>query len=131
MPLEWILASAMFVAERRRFDGAEVIHLIKSAKGNIDWERLLHRLGDNRELLLWHLILFDFVYPGHSDYLPQDLMVELFEEARHRWAQPEKDEKSFRGTLIDPFAFTVDVEDLGYEDRRNTESLVDEEGEEL
>ena len=131
MPLEWVLASAMFVAERRRFDGAEVIHLIKYAWEDIDWQRILNRLGDNRELLLWHLILFDFVYPGHSDYLPQELMVALFDEARRRWTAQDKDEKSFRGTLIDPFAFTVDIEDLGYEDRRNTESLVDEEGEEL
>ena len=36
---------------------------------------------------------------------------------------------AFRGTLLDPFSFLVDIEDWGYEDRRNLEPVVDDEGE--
>lgn len=131
IPIEEMIASAIYIAERRRFDGGEVIHLIKSKKGKIDWQRVLNRLGDNRELLLWHLILFDFVYPGHSDYLPQELMLTLFEEMRQRWKNPKKDPKEFRGSLLDPFAYTVDIQDWGYEDKRNLRPLVTEEGDPL
>ena len=34
-------------------------------------------------------------------------------------------------TLLDPFSYTVDVEDWGYEDRRNKEPLVDKQGKQL
>ncbi len=128
IPIEEMIASAMYIAGRNRFDGPEVVHLIHSAKGQLDWQRILDRLPENRELLLWHLILFDFVYPGHSDYLPQELMVQLFEEAKKRWNKPDKNRKAFRGTLLDPFSYTVDVEDWGYEDRRNNKPLVDKQG---
>jgi hypothetical protein len=128
IPIEEMIASAAYIAGRNRFDGPEVAHLIQSAKGQLNWQRILDRLGENRELLLWHLILFDFVYPGHPDYLPQDLMVGLFNRARKRWKALEHDPKAFRGTLLDPFSYTVDVEDWGYEDRRNNQPLVDKQG---
>lgn len=136
IPMEEMIASAAYVAGRNRFDGPEVAHLIRSAKGKLNWQRILERMGENRELLLWHLIHFDFLYPGHSNYLPQDLMVELFEEARSRWANQKqkrglKHTKMFRGTLLDPFSYTVDVEDWGYEDRRNKDPLVDRKGNRL
>lgn len=126
-PIEEMLASAMYVAERRRFDGAEVIHLIYSTKGNLDWERIQKRLGDNRELILWHFILFDFVYPGHRSYMPRDLFLQLLKEARENLSKRE-DPKAFRGSLIDPFSFTVDIEDWGFEDRRKLKPLVDKNG---
>lgn len=127
-PIEEMIASAAYVAGRNRFDGPEIVHLIRFAKGKLDWERILTRLGDNRELLLWHLLLFDFIYPGHSNYLPQELMAQLFEEVRSRWKSGRRSPKAFRGTLLDPFSYTVDVEDWGYEDRRNKDPLVDRKG---
>lgn len=128
IPIEEMISSAAYIAGRNRFDGPEVAHLIQSTDGNLNWQRILNRLGDNRELLLWHLILFDFLYPGHSNYLPKDLMVELFDEARERWKKRNRNPKAFRGTLLDPFSYTVDVEDWGYEDRRNSVPLVDKQG---
>jgi hypothetical protein len=129
IPIEEMIASIVYVAERRRFDGGEVIHLIKCSQGKLDWQRIIDRLGEHRELLLWHLILFDFVYPGDSRYLPKDLMVQLFEERRQEWSKPGKKPKISRGPLLDPFLFTVDINDWGYEDPRNLEPLVNEKGE--
>ncbi len=129
IPIEELIASKVFVAERYRFDGADVLHLIQRSEGKIDWARVLKLLGRNHELLLWHLLLFDYVYPGQADALPQDLMRELFERAQRRWHMPSQNPKGFRGTLLDPFSFAVDIEDWGYEDRRELDPLVDEEGE--
>ncbi len=131
IPVEEMIASAAYIAGRNRFDGPEVVHLIQGTKGKLDWQRILDRLGDNKELLFWHLILFDFVYPGHANYLPHELMVELFERVQERWAGKIKKTKMFRGTLLDPYSYTVDVEDWGYEDRRNREPLVNKDGEAL
>ncbi len=128
IPLEELIVSKAYIAERYRFDGADIIHLILATKGKIDWERVLERLGPNRELLLWYLVLFDFVYPGHAKYLPQELMGGLFDEMREQWSRRTRG-KAFRGTILDPFSYTVDIEDWDYEDRRDLEPLVDEEGE--
>jgi hypothetical protein len=131
IPVEEMLVSAMYIAGRNRFDGPEIVHLIRSAQGKIDWERVLNRLGGNRELLFWHLILFDFVYPGHSDYLPKSIMRDLFDEVKKNWRRRKRDSRVFRGTLLDPFSYNVDIEDWGYEDQRNTNPLVNDEGEAL
>ncbi len=128
---EEMIASAAYVNTRHRFDGSEVLHLILKTQGKLDWDRIVKRLGRNRELLLWELILFDYVYPGHSDYLPKELMEQLFDEVRERWDKKPKDCKFFRGSIIDPYSFTVDVEDWGYKDTRKLDPLVNEEGESL
>ena len=131
IPIEEMIVSIGYVAERRRFDGGEVVHLIKCSEGKLDWDRIVDRLAEDRELLLWHLILFDFVYPGHSDYLPKELMAHLFKEVQQRWKKRVKDRKIFRGALLDPFLFAVDIEDWGYDDLRNLEPIVDKRGKPL
>jgi hypothetical protein len=129
IPVEEMIAFSAFLAVRTRFDGAEILHLIQRTQGKLDWQRILNRLGNNRQILLWHLILFDFVYPGHSNYLPQDIMIDLFDEMRSEWEKAEQPKMAFRGSALDPFSFRVDIEDWGYEDRRNLKPLVDETGE--
>jgi hypothetical protein len=74
------------------------------------------------------LILFDFVYPGHPDYLPREVMERLFVEARRRWSDPPP-AHAFRGTLIDHLSYHVDVNDWGYQDRRRLAPLVAMDGE--
>ncbi len=131
IPVEEMITSDMFVAERRRYDGSEIAHLILATQGKLDWQRVLQLLGDNAGLLVINLLMFDYVYPGHPDYIPKELMVKLFDDVRRRWASGLQDEKAFRGSLLDPFAYTVDLEDWGYEDRRKLEPLVNKKGEAL
>jgi hypothetical protein len=128
-PLEELIASKVYVASRDRFDGGDVAHLIRCSKGKLDWNQVVRRMGDNYEILLLQLLLFDFIYPGHSDYLPKDLIVELFEKVRKRWSKEGTDPRtSFRGTLLDTFSFLVDIHDWGYKDNRRMEPILDEEG---
>ncbi len=126
IPLEQLLVSKLYIAAHDRFDGSDVVHLIRATRGQLDWQRVLSLLGDNQQLLLWHLILFDLVYPGHADYLPKDLVTELFDRMRARWAEPT-DPTAFRGTLLDPYGFTVDVAEWGYQDWRDLTPLVGDE----
>ncbi len=126
IPLEQLLVSKLYIAVHDRFDGSDVVHLIRATTGRLDWQRVLSLLGDNQQLLLWHLILFDLVYPGHADYLPQDLVTQLFDRMRARWSQPT-DPAAFRGTQLDPYAYTVDVTEWGYRDQRDLTPLVGDE----
>lgn len=128
MNVEELIASKVYVTRSDRFDGSDIVHVIRALKGNLDWGRLLAILKEDVVLLLWHLLLFDYVYPGHAEYLPQQLMTDLFLRARNGWSQ-EREEKAFYGMMIDPDRFGVDVTDWGYVDKRRPPGpLVDERG---
>jgi hypothetical protein len=128
--LEELIASKAYVARRYRFDGPDIIHLLREAKGDVDWERLLWLMGDNQDILYWYLVLFLIVYPGHADYIPRDLMMRLFDQLMERTAKVSNP-KHFRGTLLDPVSFGVDYLNFGYEGYYRTKPLVNHRGEEL
>jgi hypothetical protein len=126
--LEELIVSKVYIAVRDRFDGGDVVHLIRAAKGDLDWQGILGRMGNFRAILLWHLILFDFVYPGHSDYLPEDLITQLFEEVREEWSSA-KAVNVCRGPILDQYSFAADILDWGYEDPRDLRSYRKRKGE--
>ena len=69
-PLEELVWSKAFVQERERFDGADVLHLLRDAGRDMDWPRLVARFGEHWPVLLGHLVSFHFVYPDHRDAVP-------------------------------------------------------------
>jgi hypothetical protein len=119
--LEDLIASKLYIAFRDRFDGADVAHLLRCRGAEVHWERVLELLGDQRQLLLWHLVYFDYVYPGHSDLLPRALMTLLFDEMRSAWEDAYA-VRQLRGPLLDDSAFAIDVLDWGYEDPRPSDA---------
>ena len=50
--------------ERERYDGADIAHLLRARADQLAWRRLLRRFGPHWRVLLGHLVLFGFVYPG-------------------------------------------------------------------
>lgn len=126
---EELFASKVHVARSDRFDGADIAHLIRSQEGRLDWPRLRAMIGDDT-ILLWHLLLFNFIYPGHADWLPQELMVELFDTVRATWRTPG-DPAVFFGASIDPHRFAVDQEQWSYLNLSPSKPLVNEKGEAL
>ena len=56
--------SKAFVMEKYRYDGADVAHLLLRQGASLDWKRLLRRFGRHWRVLLSHLVLFEFIYPG-------------------------------------------------------------------
>jgi len=76
-PVEEMIWSKSFILERERFDGADVMHLLRETGPSLDWPRLLMRFGDYWRVLLSQLILFGFVYPDKRQNVPQWVMDEL------------------------------------------------------
>ncbi len=111
--LEELIATKAYVLRSDRFDGADICHLIRAARGKVDWPRVSALVHDPT-ILLWHLLLFGMIYPGHADYLPQEWMIEAFEQVRKGWSSPMP-AQAFTGNLIDPLRFAVDVEHWGYQ----------------
>ena len=109
---EELLASKTFVAFRERFDGADVVHLIKACGEGMDWNRALLLMGEHWELLYWSLVLFAYVYPARTDVVPEAIWIALSERLNERVRNPDK-AAAFRGSLVDPRMFAIDVEEWG------------------
>ncbi len=118
VPIEEMIWSKAYIADRTRFDGADVMHLIQFSEGKLDWKHLLDRFDKDWELLLCYLNLFRFVYPSHKGYVPDWLMKELADRLRKDLKKPAPKEKICRGTLLDRLSFIHDVEEKGYVDAR-------------
>jgi hypothetical protein len=111
---EDLLASKLFVIRRERFDGADIAHIIYRTQGKLDWERVLQLAGEHWEIVLWALILFRYIYPAHTDYVPSALWQDLLGRYMHLVQHPDPSAR-FRGSLVDDNIFSIDVKDWGLE----------------
>src|SRR5216684_2293496 len=103
-----LIASKVFVTRRERFDGADICHVIYGTRGKLDWQRLLRLLGEHWEMLLWYLVLYHYVYPAASHFIPADIWEELLQRFKVELAHPNRSAE-FRGSLIDDKMFSIDV----------------------
>jgi hypothetical protein len=119
-PAEEMIWSKAFVLERERFDGADVLHIIRDRGTALDWERLLRRFGRHWRVLYAHLILFGFAFPGHRAAIPERVMQALAERLRTETGGPagKADLSLCQGTLLSREQYLTDVEQLGYRDVR-------------
>ena len=123
---EETIATKAYIANRDRFDGADILHIIRALQGEVDWQRLIDLLEGDEEILLWHLVLFAFAYPMHRDWLPRALMERAFERVQAPPAPFEA--RAFRGAVLDPASFAVDVTEWGYRDAGAHPPLLDRDG---
>ena len=109
---EELVASKIFVAKRERFDGADIAHVINATYGRFDWARELELVGEHWEMLFWSLILFRYVYPAQSHYVPSEIWSELLTRFTEEVKNPDS-HALFRGSLVDENLFAIDVDEWG------------------
>lgn len=107
---EELIASKVFVTRRERFDGADICHVIYGTRGKFDWGRLLDLLGEHWQMLYWYLVLYHYVYPANTDFVPTRIWEELQQRFRVELVHPNR-ALEFRGSLIDEYMFAIDVEE--------------------
>jgi hypothetical protein len=115
-PAEEMIWSKAFIQERERFDGADVMHLLREVGPSLDWPRLLMRFGDHWRVLLSHLIMFGFVYPDKRQNIPAWVMDELLR--RLSVSRPNLQNDICYGTLLSREQYLHDLERLKYRDGR-------------
>jgi len=115
-PVEEMIWSKAFIQERERFDGADVLHLLRETGPSLDWPRLLMRFADHWRVLLSHLILFGFVYPDKRQIVPAWVMDELLR--RMTASRPNSNNDVCYGTLLSREQYLNDLERLKYRDSR-------------
>lgn len=105
---EELVASKLFVARRERFDGADIAHVIYGTADRFDWARELQLVGDHWEMLLWALVLFRYIYPAQTHYVPAEIWHELLRRFTEQIRNPDP-HAEFRGSLVDEKMFAIDV----------------------
>jgi hypothetical protein len=112
---EELLASKMFVVRRERFDGADIAHIIFATRGQLDWSRILDLAGAHWEMLLSTLVLFRYIYPAQSHYVPLPVWTQLVDRLMLKILNPDPSAR-FRGSLVDENMFAIDVKEWGLDD---------------
>lgn len=121
VPVEELIWSKAFVMERERYDGADVAHLLRDAADVLDWQRLLGRFEPHWRVLLSHVVLLGFIYPGHMKAVPDDIMDALLDKLmRERVRGSVESDGLCRGTLLSRTQYLPDVESGRYTDARMT-----------
>ncbi len=114
-PPEEMMWSKSFVMERERFDGADVLHILRHSGKQLNWQRLLARFDGHSNVLLAHVMLFTYVYPAARDIVPAWVLDELW---KRRDNQPPGSGRECRGTLLSRTQYLVDVDAWGFSDAR-------------
>ncbi len=117
-PAEEIIWSKAFLMERERFDGADIAHFIRAYGHRMDWSRLLDRFGKHWRVLMSHLTIYGFIYPGERDKVPEWVMLELIERLNREVSALSVASPVCQGTLISREQYLVDVREWGYDDAR-------------
>ncbi len=118
IPPEEMLWSKAFVMERERYDGADINHLLRAMAADLDWPRLLERFGEHWPILLSHLMLFAYVYPGEASNVPDWVICELLERAPTAFHAATVADRICRGTFISRAQYLTDIQVWGYADPR-------------
>jgi hypothetical protein len=117
-PAEEMIWSKSMIMERERYDGGDVAHLLRHCSGLLNWDRLVRRFGSHWRILLAHLVLFGFIYPGERALVPASVIRELVNRLLAELDVPTRDSKVCQGTLLSRAQYLVDVDEWGYEDAR-------------
>jgi nucleotidyltransferase DUF2204 len=115
-PEEMIWMKA-YIMERERFDGADIAHILRCCAADIDWPHLVRRFGPDWRVLLSHLILFGYIYPGERAQVPAAIMDDLVTRLRSE-ARTVGPERLCRGTLLSRQQYLVDIQEWGFRDAR-------------
>lgn len=122
-PAEEVIWSKSFVCERERYDGADVIHLIKSVGKEMDWNRMLRRFDRYWEVLFSHLMMYRFAYPCERSNVPDWVMATMLERTVKTLNEGDWREKICRGNLVSRVNYGLDIKEWGYIDGRKWDEV--------
>lgn len=112
---EEVIASKLFVTRRERFDGADITHIIYGAQGDLEWDRLYALIGEHWHMLYWALVLYAYVYPAHTHYVPSSVWNDLSSRFIREATNPDGKAR-FRGSLVDDKMYAIDIHEWEMDD---------------
>ncbi len=111
-----LIWSKVFIQNRHRFDGADVVHVILKQHDAIDWRRLLSHMDAHWEILLSHLLNFRWIYPSERNVIPRWLMDELLDRLKQQFELPAPQTQVCRGGMLSQSDYRHAVEEWSFAD---------------
>lgn len=111
-----LIWTKVFIASRYRFDGADVVRLMRATHDCLNWRRLQELLAPFPQLLMAYLNLYAFVYPDCRNTIPDWLWKDLY--ANLQTPVEPTEPKICRGPLLDSHHFAFDLIAKGFMDVR-------------
>lgn len=108
--------SKAFVADRYKYDGPDIAHLILKRSQEINWDRLIKYFEQYWEVLLLHIINFRFIYPSERELIPRNVLDELLERLAEQLKLPTAQTRVCRGRLFSRGDYQIDVSKWGFAD---------------
>jgi hypothetical protein len=121
-PLEESLWSKAFVMDRDRYDGADIAHIVLHSADRLNWDRLMDRFGEDWRVLLAHLILIGYTYPGKRQMIPERIMRELVGRLEREMSTEGPPDLCY-GPFFTRTEYRHDLEKLGMQDARELRKL--------
>lgn len=125
-PAEETIWSKAWVMERERYDGADIAHILRARAQGLDWKRLIDRFGEHWRVLLSHLVMFGFVYPGERHKVPEWVMQTLLERVSIESSDVASIERVCQGTLVSREQYLIDIDRWDYADARLSQTNMSE-----
>jgi hypothetical protein len=97
-PAEELLWCKLYIMQRDHCDWTDIFNLLYAAGSQLNWDRLVRRLGDDLPLLQAALTVYQWLCPGRAAELPAKLRKQLH-LARHDGGVPDCSEE--RTKLLD------------------------------
>lgn len=113
---EHLLISKLFVLRRDRFDGSDIAHLIFRSGTELDWDEIVSASQSYWQILLGHLLLYQYIYPNAREQVPQRVWKSLIDRLQTALQTVTPVHPAFRGMLVDECVFDADIEMWGLED---------------
>jgi predicted nucleotidyltransferase len=117
VPCEELLWQKAFIMERERFDGADIMHIVRSRAESLDWDRVTARFGERWPLLYTYLVFFSFVYPSDAHRLPVSVLDDFAARLSAMRTTASVD-RVCNGTLVSRGQYLLDIGQYGYADAR-------------
>ncbi len=103
MPPDELIWAKVFTMNRHRCDWPDVFYLVRARPDDLDWRRLVNKMGDHWPVLLSFIILYDWTYPSETQCIPQDIREELL---RRKKECPIETAEPTREAVLDPWIYT-------------------------
>lgn len=117
-PVEELVWQKAYVMERERYDGADIMHILRACAETLDWARLMRRFEAQWHVLLLNLVLFVYIYPSERHRIPPNVVGELLARLQGELDSPPSDDRVCRGTLLSRAQYLLDIGQYGYQDAR-------------
>jgi hypothetical protein len=118
VPAEEVIWTKSFICERERFDGGDVNHVLLARGDTLDWDRLIARFAGHERILLAHLLMFTYAYPGERKKVPAAAVQRLTTAISADPTPINGEAKLCRGTFLSRGQYLVDIHQRGYADAR-------------